>query len=426
MKLHLRSGTPDFLDLPWERPLSGWSPACDRLERLPKGASRHPVEFVNWDGELFAFKETSPEAAESEYARLLELEELGLPAVRATGYVLAREAEGGSGFLITRYLEHSLPYSALFGAAESAYREHLLDAMAGLLVELHVAGVYWGDCSLENTLFRRDAGRLQAYLVDAETVEVWPSVSDGMRGYDLVVMSENVGGSLSDLIAAGVLGDDFPVRDTTRSISDRYAWLWEEVNREVVLASDERFRIQERIDAVTELGFSVGEMELRSTEGGDRLQLRLFVTDRSYHQNQLHALTGLEAEETQARRMVNEIHELRAALSRKQARDVPLNAAAYEWLTRYYEPVVARLQTASRPDAPAPELYCRLLEHKWYLSEARGSDVGHEAALEDFVGERAGGGAGERAGGSAGAPGPTGGEIRGPGPAVRDAGDGPG
>lgn len=47
------------------------------------------------------------------------------------------------------------------------YRDHLLDAISGLLVQLHLAGTFWGDCSLSNTLFRRDAGALQAYLVDA-------------------------------------------------------------------------------------------------------------------------------------------------------------------------------------------------------------------------------------------------------------------
>ena len=42
------------------------------------------------------------------------------------------------------------------------------NAFAGLLVELHLAGLYWGDCSLSNILWRRDAGAMMAYLVDAE------------------------------------------------------------------------------------------------------------------------------------------------------------------------------------------------------------------------------------------------------------------
>ena len=77
-----------------------------------------------------------------------------------------------------------------------AYRGRLLDAMAFLLVDLHRNGVYWGDCSLANTLFRRDGDRIQAYLVDAETSEVHPSLSDGQRAYDLDIAQTNVIGEL--------------------------------------------------------------------------------------------------------------------------------------------------------------------------------------------------------------------------------------
>ena len=53
--------------------------------------------------------------------------------------------------------------------------------MASLLVDLHLAGVYWGDCSLANTLFRRSGDKIQAYLVDAETSEIHPRLSNGQR-----------------------------------------------------------------------------------------------------------------------------------------------------------------------------------------------------------------------------------------------------
>ena len=89
--------------------------------------------------------------------------------------------------LITRFLDRSLPYRSLFMRSSLVrYRDHLLDAMAGLMVQLHLNGVYWGDCSLSNTLFRRDAGTLQAYLVDAETSEVYSGyVSPTLRFHDL-------------------------------------------------------------------------------------------------------------------------------------------------------------------------------------------------------------------------------------------------
>ena len=80
-----------------------------------------------------------------------------------------------------------------------------------LLVQLHLAGIYWGDCSLSNTLFRRDAGALQAYLVDAETAEIHPArLSPVLRHHDLEIMVENIDGDLVDLEALGLSTPQFP------------------------------------------------------------------------------------------------------------------------------------------------------------------------------------------------------------------------
>ena len=88
--------------------------------------------------------------------------------------------------LITRHLDFSLPYRVLFtGAAIPDLRTHLLNALVELIARLHLRGFFWGDCSLSNALFRRDAGALSAYLVDAETGELHGALSDGQRAYDL-------------------------------------------------------------------------------------------------------------------------------------------------------------------------------------------------------------------------------------------------
>src|SRR4030067_606569 len=114
-----------------------------------------------------------PRGVKREDALLIELGRRRLPAVEPIGEVRARTPAGEGeerGVLITRYLEASLPYRTLFmNRGLERYRERLLDAMTSLLVRLHLTGFYWGDCSLSNTLFRRDAGELQAFLVDAET-----------------------------------------------------------------------------------------------------------------------------------------------------------------------------------------------------------------------------------------------------------------
>ncbi len=385
--ISLRPGHPDFLDLPWAYPLAQWPQRSPRVEDLPRGLSRHAVVFVNYDGRLYACKELPPEVAEQEYDLLRAMQEARLPVVEAVGHVHLHNAWGETSVLITRYLGYSLPYRSLFiNSAMQGYQEHLLDAMAGLLVQLHLAGVYWGDCSLSNTLFRRDAGALQAYLVDAETAELHEPLSPLLRHRDLKIMQENIGGDLADLAASRLLPAGFPIFETPRSILDRYQRLWEEITREEVIAPDESYRIQERIRALNRLGFSVGELQIRASEDGAKLHMRAFVTDRNFHRERLHSLTGLEAEEMQARKIMNEIQEYKATMSQRLNRSVPLSVAAYAWMEQIYQPVIANLQPLiNARKIPPVEMYCQILEHKWYLSERARRDVGHFVAANDFM-----------------------------------------
>ncbi len=385
--ISLRPGNPDFLDLPWSEPLSEWEGRCPRLEEVPRGLSRHPVAFVNYAGVIYALKELPPRLAEQEYDLLRQIEEMRLPVVTAVGHTQTETAQGPASVLITRYLDRSLPYHTLFMRGGLRHiREGLLDAMAGLLVQLNLTGVYWGDCSLSNVLFRRDAGTLQAYLVDAETAEVHsPPLPPTLRHHDLEIMDENVTGELKDLAAAGELPEGISIFDTGAYIKQRYQSLWEEITREEVISPDERYRIHERIRALNDLGFSVGEVGLQAAEDGERIRLRVVVTDRNFHREQLYGFTGIEAEEMQARKMMSEIQEIKATLAQRNNRSTPLSVAAYHWLEHVYQPVVVALEPLVDRYTSRAELYCQVLEHKWFLSEKEHRDVGHQAALQDFL-----------------------------------------
>lgn len=382
-----RPGAPDFSDLPWELPINEWKQSSKRLVEVPHGLSRHPVQFAVFDGVVFAFKELPSGWAEIEYNLLQEMNERRLPVVVPAGYKETRTATSQTSVLITRYLDYSIPYRSLFlSGSLKNYRDHLLDAMAGLLVQLHLAGVYWGDCTLSNTLFRRDAGALQAYLVDAETAEIYPdNPPPAMRMLDLDIMEENVDGDLAELRATDQIIGPLPAADTGLYIRQQYQRLWEEINREETIHTNENYRIQERIRALNELGFSVGDAELLETGVGDQLRLRFVVTDRNFHHDQLQNLTGLDVRERQARQMMNEIQELRARLSKENNRSTPLSAAAYEWMEKIYKPVTDRLRSMNKTSKDLGELYCELLEHKWYLSEAAHRDVGHQTAVDDYL-----------------------------------------
>jgi hypothetical protein len=386
LNFFLRPGNPDFLDLPWDHLLSDWSEHCHRLEEVPRGVSRHPVVFVNYSGTLFAIKEMKPGVAEQEYNLLRKMEGLRLPVVTPVGHAITNTPEGQRSILITRFLDRSLPYRSLFMRSSlMRYSDHLLDAMAGLMVQLHLAGVYWGDCSLSNTLFRRDAGALWAYLVDAETAEVHSgTLPPTLRFHDLQIMEENVDGDLVNLGAANLLMGG-SIDDVSASIRIRYQNLWEEIIRQVFINPDEKYRIQERIQALNTLGFSIGEVILESGENGDKLSLSVVVTDRNFHRDQLLGLTGIEAEEMQARKMMNEIYELKATLSQINNRNTPLNVAAYKWMEDVYLPTLIGLKSVIREETDPAEIYCQVLEHKWYLSERAQHDVGHEVAVEDYI-----------------------------------------
>src|SRR5205823_9062566 len=133
------------------------------------------------------------------------LERIGAPAVEAVAIVAERPG-GLEPVLVTRHLQFSLPYRALFShTLRPDTVNRLLDALAALLVRLHLTGFFWGDVSLSNTLFRRDAGAFAAYLVDAETGALHARLSNGQRDEDLEIARVNMFGEMLDLEAAGLL-----------------------------------------------------------------------------------------------------------------------------------------------------------------------------------------------------------------------------
>ncbi len=373
--------------MPWELPLAEWTAGRADFRDLPVGPSRHLVRFVVDGPDLYALKEEPIEVAGGEYEVLRRLELAGLPAVHPVG--LAEAPERSSAVLVTAYLHHSVQYRHLLMRLASgavANRDRLLDAMASLLVDLHRAGVYWGDCSLANTLFRRDGDKIQAYLVDAETSEIHPSLSDGQRAYDLEVLVENVAFGLADLAAyqdrADELDDAVAAAEAVRT---RYCALWDELHAEEQLGAGDRFAVATRIRRLNDLGFSVDEVELIPGERAGKLRLRVAVTTRRFHAHELVKRTGIVALEGQARLLMNDLREYRAWLGWYDARAIDRAEGAERWLRDVYEPTLARLGPAVGPERDLVQAYCDVLEHKWLLSEWTGSDVGLEAAITSYL-----------------------------------------
>lgn len=389
-RLRLRDEAASLLDLPWEQPLHRWDEAGLHFRELHVGPSRHLVRFLVSDGIVHALKELPAAVADREYAVLRHLEEAGLPAVRAVG--LAEQPERGDAILVTEYLRHSMQYRRLLmrlRAVTSGYRDRLLDAMALLLVDLHRGGVYWGDCSLANTLFRRDGDRIQAYLVDAETSEIHPWLSDGQRRFDLEIMVENVAFGLADLAAYhGRPEDADDAIEAAESVRARYDAVWGELQDQPDLIPGDRRAIRTRLRRLNELGFSV-DLEVDPVGTSGKVRLRTSVTTRRFHAHELERRTRLRALEGQARILLNDLAEYHTWLEWSDRRPIPADEAADRWLRAVYRPTQARIAALVGPERDLVQAYCDVLEHKWLLSERAGTDIGLDAAIISYLDEGA-------------------------------------
>ncbi|MGZ5397865.1 MAG: DUF4032 domain-containing protein [Mycobacterium sp.] len=384
-EFRLRTTTPGLLALPWDRPLDEWTVPDVPLRDIAVGPSRHLVKFVDADDALWAVKDMPPRIAAKEYDVLRRLEEMGLPAVRPAGVVVQPEFD--TAILVTRYLEGSWQYRRLFMRLppdQPKHRARLLDGMAGLLVELHRHGVFWGDCSLANTLFSRDGQLLQAWLVDAETSEIHPSLSRGQRRHDLAIMTENVAEGLIDL--AERLGRPEEMHETliaeAEHVQITYETLWETLHAEPVFGFTDRYRVEGTVRRLNELGFAVDEVTLAPvSDDPDQLRIRVAVGDRRYHAQRLQQLTGLNVGEGQAQILLGDLLAYQAQLCREAGHDVDESTAARLWVIEVLTPYERLAHDVVNGKGTPIQAYCDLLEVRWLLSEQAGHDVGTNKAL---------------------------------------------
>lgn len=390
LQLTARTGHPDFLDLPWDVPLADWT--SERLVEMPLGIHRHVVRTVRYQDRLYHLKELPRRYALREWRFLRHLREEGVPVVDVVGIVTLRDDADGSRLdacLITQHLEFSVPYRLLFLRREHhALRDPLIDAMAQLLVRLHLNGFFWGDCSLSNTLFRRDAGSLAAYLVDTETGELHDELSTGQRTTDVELAAEKTAGELLDLQAAGVLGDAIDPADFAVDLQERYARLWTELTHDEVFATDERHRIHDRLRRINEIGYDVQELELVREDGGlTRLHLRTSVLEPGRYQRLLRELTALEAQDLQARVLLNDIRNFGAWLADSEGVSLDETVVARRWLERSFEPTVALVPRELRGRRQAPQVFVEVLEHWQRWSAEQGVDLDLFEAARRYVSE---------------------------------------
>ncbi|NEA94547.1 DUF4032 domain-containing protein [Actinospica acidiphila] len=407
MALQINATNPEhpalLLELPWHLPLEEWPDKY--LVPLPRGISRHVVRYARAGDEVVAVKELARRPALREYELLRDLDRIGIPAVDPLAVVTGRTGPDGEPLecvLITRHLGGSMPYRSMFETTmRPATMHRLMDALAVLLVRLHLAGFAWGDCSLSNTLFRRDAGAFAAYLVDAETGDLHPELTRGQREYDLDLARVNISGELLDLEASGALHPSVDPIDFGTEICARYQELWKELTRTSVYPAGKHHYIERRIRRLNELGFDVAEMQIEHASNGDSVTFVPKVVDAGHHQRQLLRLTGLDTEENQARRLLNDLESWMATQDDYAPDDPPPSSRlrssrgdspgarpevlAHRWVREVFRPTVRSVPSELRGQMDPAQIYHELLEHRWYLSERAQHDIGLETAVVDYI-----------------------------------------
>jgi len=385
--LNITSATvdPALLDLPWSQPLDTWPD--DVIAALPKGISRHLVRFVHLSGYVVAIKETSGELAKREYDLLRTLQRIDIPCVDPVAVIANRSSPTGEALesaLVTRHLKFSLPYRALFSQAlrpDTATR--LVDALAVLLVRLHIVGFFWGDVSLSNTLFRRDAGAFAAYLVDAETGKLYDGgLSNGQRENDLEIARVNIAGELLDLQSGGRLEEEVDPIAIADGIVAQYRMLWKELTGSEEFAQAERWRINDRVRRLNDLGFDIEELAIKTDETGTQVRIQPKVVDAGHHSRRLLRLTGLDAQENQARRLLNDLDSYMATFDKKNLDE---EVVAHEWVVRVFEPVSRAIPKELKGRLEPAEVFHQMLDHRWYISQNEKRDVPLAEAVSSYI-----------------------------------------
>ena len=375
-------------NLPWHTPLEQWPE--DETLAAQRGISRHIVRLVRSTpdptSEIYAVKETVEEFAVREYEALRELSLRGAPAVAQVAIVTNRYSQNGEELpcaIVTRFLPYSLPYRVILSGQITQHEiTNMANALAYLLVRLHLLGFWWGDCSLSNTLFRRDAEGFAAYLVDAETGEFQKKLSDGQREHDLELARFNVAAELEDLKIAGVL---FPAMDPIRaseSVITRYRKIWKSLSEPQILPAGDRHAVERAMRSLQDIGFAVEEVDIQLA--GDKSTVTFIpkLVAPNYHSQRLIELMGLETEELQAKRILASFDRFR---SREIDKTPKKEEAAKRWLDEVFYKVINAVPAAMRGRVENAQLFHEVLEHRWYLGEKAGRDLGLEFATNDYI-----------------------------------------
>ena len=136
------------------------------------------------------------------------------------------------------------------------------------------------------------------------------------------------------------------------------------------------------MERLNDLGFDIEELSIRKDETGTQVRIQPKVVDAGHHSRRLLRLTGLDAGENQARRLLNDLDSYRAADDRKSLDE---EMVAHEWLVKVFEPVIRSIPKDLRGKLEPAEVFHQLLDHRWYISQNEGRNVPLAEALTSYI-----------------------------------------
>ena len=133
---------------------------------------------------------------------------------------------------------------------------------------------------------------------------------------------------------------------------------------------------------LNDLGFDVAELQVSTQPDGDHVKVQPKVVDAGHHSRRLLLLTGLDVEENQARRLLNDLDSFRVKIGLDTDSE---EVAAHRWVNERFERVMAAVPKNLRGKLEPAEIFHEVLEHRWFMSEQAMASVPFETAIAHYV-----------------------------------------
>ena len=146
--------------------------------------------------------------------------------------------------------------------------------------------------------------------------------------------------------------------------------------------TDEMWRIEQRMKRLNDLGFDVDELDIVTDWDGSTVRVQPKVVEADHHARDLQRMTGLDVEDNQARRLLNDMS---AFAAHHDLGNESRSIVAHRWLTTVYEPITAMVPAELRGKLEPAEVFHEILEHRWFLSEQQGRPVSTVEAADSYI-----------------------------------------